>query len=203
MLVRHGQTAWNAEGRAQGHADVGLDDTGRLQAERMAPVLAAMRPVALVTSDLARARQTAAFLEKETGLTALEDPRLREYDLGERTGLTREEFARHLGADHAGVVDVHGHVRVSGSESSEEVAGRIVPAVAEVLSRLGPGETAIVVTHGASLRLAVAGLLGWPLDAADGLESVRNCCWATLVETGTARLRLSSYNRCVSDTPPD
>ena len=64
VLVRHGQTAWNAEGRAQGHADVSLDDVGRTQAETMAPVVAAYDPVALVSSDLARARETAAFLEK-------------------------------------------------------------------------------------------------------------------------------------------
>ena len=78
--LRHGQTAWNAEGRAQGHADVGLDDVGRNQAEAVAPVVAALDPALLVTSDLARARETAAFLEKETGLTAVEDPRWREYD---------------------------------------------------------------------------------------------------------------------------
>ena len=72
--MRHGRTAWNAEGRAQGHADISLDDTGRRQAEAMAAVLAELRPALLVSSDLARARETAAFLEKATGLTAAEDP---------------------------------------------------------------------------------------------------------------------------------
>ena len=148
--MRHGRTAWNAEGRAQGHADVSLDDTGRREAEAMADVLAERVPALLVSSDLARARETAAFLEKSTGLTAVEDPRLREYDLGERTGLTREEFGARLGDDVEGWSDPHGHVVVPGAETHEDVAARIVPAPREVLDSLGPDETALVVLHGAA-----------------------------------------------------
>ena len=68
VLVRHGQTAWNLEGRAQGHTDVGLDETGRAQARAMAPYVAAMAPTALWSSDLARARETADRLAEATGL---------------------------------------------------------------------------------------------------------------------------------------
>ena len=63
VLLRHGQTAWNAEKRAQGHADIPLDAVGRRQAEKVAPLIAAYSPSLLVSSDLARARQTAAYLE--------------------------------------------------------------------------------------------------------------------------------------------
>ncbi len=204
VLVRHGQTAWNAEGRAQGHADVGLDGTGRRQAEVMARVLAAgYEPAQLLSSDLARARETTAFLEKATGLTARADPRLREYDVGERTGMTRAEFADHLGAETPGALDLHAHVPVPGAETSEQVSARIVPAMEEALRRLGAGETVVVVTHGAALRVAVAGLLGWPVAAADGLEAMRNCGWASLVEVGGARLRLSAYNLTAPAMPPD
>ncbi|MET0999918.1 MAG: histidine phosphatase family protein [Marmoricola sp.] len=203
VLLRHGQTAWNAEGRAQGHTDVGLDDTGREQAEAVAPVLAALDPVLLVTSDLARARETAAFLEKETGLTAVEDPRWREYDLGERTGLTLAEFGERIGAEFDGWWDVHAHVEVAGAESPAQLADRVLPAFEEVLGRLGEDETAVVVTHGASLRVAVAGILGWPIETATDLEAMDNCGWATLAETGSGRLRLSSYNRTVAGPPPD
>ncbi len=203
VLVRHGQTAWNAEGRAQGHADVGLDDTGRSQAEAVAPVLAALDPDLLVTSDLARARETAAFLEKQTGLTAVEDHRWREYELGERTGLTLAEFGEKIGAEFDGWWDVHAHVQVPGAETPEQLAARVIPAFEEVLERLGEGETAVVVTHGASLRVAIAGILGWPIEAAVDLEAMNNCGWATLAETGQGRLRLSSYNRTVGGSPPD
>jgi len=203
VLVRHGQTAWNAEGRAQGHADVGLDDTGRAQAEALAPVIAGLDPALLVTSDLARARETAALLEKETGLTAIEDPRWREYDLGERTGLTLAEFGERLGTKFDGWWDVHAHVEVPGSETSDDVAARVVPAFEELLERLTEGETAVVVTHGASLRIALVGILGWPLSTAGGFESMHNCAWAMLAETGAGRLRLASYNQTVGATAPD
>ncbi|MEP6855281.1 MAG: histidine phosphatase family protein, partial [Pedococcus sp.] len=149
VLVRHGQTAWNAEGRAQGHTDIGLDGTGRAQAEAMAPVVAAYEPALLVSSDLARARETAAFLEKETGLSAVEDARWREYDLGERTGLTLAEFGQRMGVEFEGWWDVHAHVQVPGAETPDELATRVLPAFGEVLERLGEGETAVVVTHGA------------------------------------------------------
>lgn len=194
VLVRHGRTAWNAEGRAQGHADVGLDDTGRAQSEAMATAVAEMRPVVLVSSDLRRARETAAFLEKATGLTALEDARLREYDLGARTGLTLAEFGERMGADLDDWWDVHAHVEVPGAETSQEVHERIVPALLDVLDRLGTDETGVVVLHGAALRIGLAGLLGWPIDTADGLAAMCNCAWVTLVEDGPSRLRLSGYN---------
>ncbi len=197
VLVRHGQTAWNAEGRAQGHTDVGLDDTGRSQSEAMATVLAGLEPSLLVTSDLSRARETAAFLEKQTGLTAVEDPRWREFDLGERTGLTLAEFGEYLGVKFGGWWDVHAHVEVPGAETPDELAARVVPAFEEVLERLGEGETALVVTHGASLRVAIAGILGWPLETAGDIEAMHNCGWATLAETGAGRLRVSAYNLTV------
>ncbi len=203
IIARHGQTAWNAEGRAQGHADISLDSGGRRQAEAMAAALADLDPTLLFSSDLARARETAAFVEKATGLTAVEDSRLREYDVGERTGLTREEFAERLGADAALAWDAHAHVEAPGAETLEQVAERIVPATREILDRLGPGETAVVVMHGAALRIALAGLLGWPVTSADTLEAMANCGWAVVVEHGIARLRLSSYNQTAGDRPPD
>jgi broad specificity phosphatase PhoE len=203
IVVRHGQTAWNADGRAQGHADIGLDDTGRNQAEAMAQVVAGYDPSVLVSSDLARARETAAFLEKATGLSAVEDPRWREYDLGERTGLTMAEFGERMGAEYDGWWDAHAHVAVPGAETAQDVAGRVVPALQELLDRLGEGETAVVVTHGASLRIALTGILRWPTETAGGIEAMHNCGWATLAETGAGRLRLSSYNRTVEGTPPD
>jgi broad specificity phosphatase PhoE len=198
VVVRHGQTAWNAVGRAQGHTDISLDDTGRRQAEQMAVVVAELAPALLVSSDLARARETAAFLEKATGLTAHEDPRLREYDVGMRTGLTREEFAEKLGDDAALAWDTHAHVDAPGAETVAQVAERIVPATREALERLPPGETGVLVMHGAALRIALAGLLGWPLEIADTLEAMANCGWAVVVEHRTGRLRLSSYNMTAS-----
>jgi len=91
VLLRHGQTEWNSLGRAQGHADISLDATGHAQAAAAAPYLAAMGPVRLWSSDLARARETAAYVARAAKLEVELDPRLREYDVGVRSGLTTHD----------------------------------------------------------------------------------------------------------------
>jgi broad specificity phosphatase PhoE len=94
LLLRHGRTAWNAVGRAQGHADVPLDSTGLDGARAAAAHLATSRDLAaLWSSDLLRARQTAACVAEATGLPVKHDERLREFHVGRREGLTLEEFA--------------------------------------------------------------------------------------------------------------
>lgn len=192
VVLRHGRTAWNAEGRAQGHEDVGLDDLGFEQAEAAAVALARFEPTVLVSSDLARARQTAAMLEKQTGLTAREDARLREYDTGARTGLTREEYVARTGEDHHW--DGHHLVEVPGAEPVDAVAARMGPALSDALALVGDDETGVVVTHGAALRVGVAVLLGLPPAAYDALGAMSNCGWVELREHGAARLRLAAYD---------
>ena len=78
IIVRHGQTDWNVENRFQGHTDIPLNDTGQAQVEKSALVLASLRPNRLVTSDLLRARETAAAIAKRCGLPVTIDPDLRE-----------------------------------------------------------------------------------------------------------------------------
>ena len=77
LLLRHGRTAWNDAGRAQGHADIELDATGHVQAKLAARHLTDLEIAGLWASDLTRARQTAAYLADRTGLGVHEDPRLR------------------------------------------------------------------------------------------------------------------------------
>jgi len=203
VLVRHGRTAWNAEGRAQGHRDVGLDEVGRAQAEEMAPAVAAYAPTLLLTSDLARARQTAAPLERATGLVARPDARLREYDTGARTGMTVQEYAATLSPAEAARWDPTSHVDARGGETVKDVAARLVPALHDVLEELTEGQTAVLVVHGAALRVGVAGLLGWPLTVADSLAAMGNCGWAVLQERGVHRLRLTAYGLGAGGGTPD
>ena len=101
VLVRHGETDWNLSGRAQGHADIPLNDTGRAQAQAVARRLAGFAPVRLWSSDLARASQTAEAIAATTGLTVELDSRLREYDVGERSGLTLDEAAEQFPEEFA------------------------------------------------------------------------------------------------------
>lgn len=195
VLLRHGRTAWNAEQRAQGHSDVPLDETGHAQAAAVAPLIAALSPVLLWSSDLARARQTASYLSEATGLEPVTDPRLREYDLGERTGMTMPEYADAFPDEYAafrrGSYDV-----VPGGESTAQVVERLTAAVREALAVLVPGQCGVVVAHGAALKVALVELLGWPATSAMSLQALDNCGWASLDDSGPEQtLRLTSYNR--------
>lgn len=194
LLLRHGRTAWNDAGRAQGHADIELDATGHVQAELAARHLAD-KIAGLWASDLTRARQTAGYLADRTGLDVEEDARLREFDVGERQGLTLAEFADRFPEEYSAWMRGDGLVPVKGGEVSEEVEARMVPALRECLEALDHGETGLVVTHGAAMKVAVTGLLQWPLEMAASLKAVDNCAWITLdeIEHG-GRLRLAGYN---------
>ncbi len=202
VLLRHGRTAWNDVGRAQGHVDVGLDDLGHQQAAAAAPVVAAVRPVALWSSDLVRARQTCTYLEQVTGLAAKVDERLREYDVGARQGMTPKEFAETFPEAYAAWRAGEDMPRVPGAEGVAEVAARIVPALRECLDSLAPGDTGVVVTHGACLKVGLAGLLGWPLARSADLLGMDNCAWATVVassDEGHPVVRLQGYNERVPE----
>ncbi|MFC7493644.1 MULTISPECIES: histidine phosphatase family protein [unclassified Nocardioides] len=198
VLLRHGQTAWNAARRVQGQLEAELDDTGHRQAAAVAPVVAAMRPAALWSSDSARARQTAAYLAKETGLDAVHDARLREYFLAGRQGLTHDEYAalapEEFAAFRSGDFDV-----VPGGERAADVAARVVAAVRDLLASIGPGEVAVAVSHGAAVRDAVPVLLGWPVTERAALHGLANCGWVELDEAEPGGpLRLIAYNRTAS-----
>ena len=203
VLLRHGRTAWNATGRAQGHADVELDETGHAQAAAVAPWLAGLGPVALWSSDLARARQTAAYVEKETGLEARFDARLREFDVGERTGMTMAEFAAEHPDEHAAWLQDR-RAELPGAEETGEVLARALPAYDEVVAGLGPGETAVVVTHGAALKVTVLALLDWPQRLATQLHGLDNCAVAVVeLDAPDGPWRLVSWNLRPDFVPDD
>ena len=195
ILLRHGRTAWNDAGRAQGHADIELDATGHAQAEAAARHLAAADIAGLWSSDLTRARETAGYLADRLGLPVGEDPRLREFDVGERQGLTLAEFAERFPEEYTAWQRGDGLVPVKGGEVSDDVEARMVPALQDCLAHLDRGQTGLVVTHGAALKVAVTGMLGWPAALAASLKAVDNCAWVTLeeIEHG-GRLRLAGYN---------
>ena len=195
MLLRHGETDWNAEGRAQGHADVPLNQRGHDQAQAVAVVLADLEPVRLWSSDLARAMQTAEHVAAVTGLAIEPDARLREYDVGKRSGLTVDEFAAYFPQEHAAwVAHEEGHL-VPGEETTAQVRARIVPALRDCLASLEPGETGVAVLHGACLKVGLMGLLAWPWELSRTLQGLENCAYSLLCEDPRrGGLRLTSYN---------
>ena len=194
VLLRHGRTAWNLEGRAQGHTDVPLDDTGRAQAAAAAPYLALLRPTLLWSSDLSRATGTAAYIGEACGLEVVTDPRLREYHLGAMQGRTYAEVAE----TDPGAFERfrRGDFEADDGESTAEVGARVAEALRELLDATPPGRMSVAVSHGAAIRVGLAEVVGWGAPLGLTLGALVNCGWAVLTEVEpNGRLRLNSYNR--------
>ena len=174
LLLRHGRTAWNAERRFQGQLDPPLDDVGRAQAYEVAPLVAASHPELIVTSDSARAVQTAAVIAEAAGLTARAEPRLRERGLGHWEGLTREEVAARYPDEYADWVAGR-DVSRRGGETRGAVAGRALEAFRE----LPEVPVAVVVTHSATAMALTNALLGIDQEV-HPLGPLANCHWTEL-----------------------
>lgn len=193
VLLRHGRTEWNRIGRAQGHADVSLDEVGKLQASSAAGHLATYEPTFIWSSDLARARETAEEVAAASGLDLVLDKRLREIDVGVRQGLTFEEFGETY-PDLIARFRAGGRVDVPGAETPEQVAKRIVATLAEAIGALEPGQTGIVVSHGAALRIGLLALFDLPEHAREMLAGMANCAWAVLEEHHDRGWQIVDYN---------
>jgi glucosyl-3-phosphoglycerate phosphatase len=185
VLLRHGQTEWNAGSRMQGQLDTDLTDLGRAQAVAAAEVLAKRQPVLIVSSDLRRALDTANALGERTGVEVDVDARLRETHLGDWQGLTHLEVdAIAPGARLAWRDDARWAPH--GGESRVDVADRSLPLVAELVgsqSDWGTDESdrpLVLVAHGGLIAALTAGLLGIPVDNWPILGGMGNASWVQL-----------------------
>ncbi|HEY4244508.1 MAG TPA: histidine phosphatase family protein [Kofleriaceae bacterium] len=156
VLARHGQTAWNALGRLQGHTDIPLDETGRDQARALAAKLGKAGIASVWASDLGRAQETAAIAAEMLGLAAPRvDPELRERKFGVFEGLTRDQIAvAHPEAWRAWQQQT---AAPPGGEPREEAIARLGRALARIAREPGP---ALVVSHGGVIRLWLTDLRG-------------------------------------------
>ncbi|HVB47579.1 MAG TPA: histidine phosphatase family protein [Burkholderiales bacterium] len=152
-LVRHGETAWNAEGRVQGQLDVPLSEVGHAQALAAAAALAGERFAALYSSDLARARQTAAPAARRLALPVRLEPALRERHYGMFEALTYVEVRERYPAEYARFKDKDPEFDFVSGESLRRFAERAVACITE-LARRHAGESILVVTHGGVLEMA-------------------------------------------------
>ncbi|RLV08699.1 histidine phosphatase family protein [Streptomyces griseocarneus] len=192
VLWRHGQTAWNLERRFQGSTDIELTGTGVAQARRAARLLAALRPDAIVASDLRRARTTAAELAAVTGLQVSHDAALRETYAGVWQGLTHDEIIGRYGEQYAAWKRGE-PVRRGGGELETEVADRAAPVVLARADKLPDGGTLVVVSHGGTIRTTIGRLLGLAPASWEALGGLSNCCWSVLGE-GARGWRLLEHN---------
>ena len=143
LVVRHGQTTWNAEKRWQGRADSPLSALGIAQAQWAATVLEPFDLV--VTSDLSRARDTGAIIADVLGARVEAEPDLAERDVGEWTGLTFDEIEE----GWPGALANGGHP--NGWEADDTVADRAIGAL-ERIAKAHPDERVLVITHGGLIR---------------------------------------------------
>jgi len=150
IVVRHGETAWNADGRIQGHQPVPLNDRGRKQASLLGKRLASERVDAIFSSDLLRTVQTAEAICEGTNLTIVMDPGLREWSLGVLEG----KHPRDSRVDHPELVDAYERGDPDGAIPGGETIRERFTRTTSCLRRIAgahEGQQVVVVTHGGVL----------------------------------------------------
>ena len=161
LLVRHGETPWNAEGRIQGHSDVELSEKGKRQAELIAERLAGVHIDAAYSSDLIRCQDTAKAILAKHDVPLQATPDLRERFYGVFEGLTvPERQSRYPEMFAASVVNDLDFAPTDG-ETPRETIRRMTPVI-DGIRRRHADETALIVGHGGSLRSAVIALMELP-----------------------------------------
>ncbi len=152
ILIRHGETDWNVEGRYQGQSNVSLNERGYRQALEVAFTLKDREPSIIYSSDLKRARETADVIAGVLGLLVRMDPRLREIHLGEWEGMLFEQIK----ASYSDLLKLRKQdprtVSAPGGETVEQVRIRIMSAVAEIV-KTHPHEAVVLVSHGVPLAI--------------------------------------------------
>lgn len=170
LLVRHGETTWNREGRIQGHLDSPLTERGLAQAQAAAARLARERIDALYSSDLGRAQETARHVAAATSLELRIDGGLRERSFGILEGKTWDEIARDH-PDDARLLAADPSHAMPGGESLVQFRDRVTGALRRLAREVGAG-TIAVVTHGGVLGVLYRVAMEIPLDAPRTYETL-------------------------------
>jgi probable phosphoglycerate mutase len=150
LLIRHGETAWNAEHRIQGTLDIPLSPLGMLQSARLADCLANEPIEAVYSSSQSRAWLTAVPVAARLGLQVIAEPRLRERSFGVFEGLTLDEIAARYPAEFIKWRERDPAWRPEGGESGQQLIDRVMSAVAEIGAR-HKNQTVALVSHGGVL----------------------------------------------------
>ncbi len=162
VVVRHGETVWNKEGRQQGHLDSNLSDLGKLQAQAIASALARVTFNALYSSDLVRAFETAKIIANRSNLRITIDSRLRERNLGILQGLTIQEFKLKYSEEYRNFVSRDIDYIIPEGESIRQRFERSIACAVELASQ-HTGQRILLVTHGGILDSFFRKSLNLPL----------------------------------------
>lgn len=196
ILLRHGETGYNATSRMQGQLDAELNGRGRAQAGAVAAVLAERKPELIVSSDLSRAAVTAKALADRVGTDTRHDVRLRETHLGQWQGLTHYEVEeRWPGGLHRWRTDPQW--APPGGETKVAVAERGVAVVRELDEDAGVERPVVLVAHGGLIIAVTARLLELPVSCWQALGGLGNTRWAELSSTAGG-WQLQAWNAAVS-----
>ena len=181
LAIRHGETLWNVDSRIQGHLDIGLNDTGRWQAERLGLALKDEPIAAIYASDLSRAHDTALAVSRHTGVPVQAEPGLRERSFGEFEGRTFAEIETELPAQAQRWRQRDPAFTPAGGESLLMLEARVL-SVATRLAAQHPGEQIALFAHGgvmdilyrAATRLDLQAARTWAL----GNTAVNRLLWS-------------------------
>lgn len=190
-LVRHGQTAWNTEERAQGHTDIPLDETGIKQAAFLSEMLAE-EPIQLVlTSDLQRSAMTARSIAERLSVPLEATPLLRERTFGEWEGLPYAEVGRRLGAEvpERGLSALY-EACPPGGESMQMTWERIRPMTERLFQQK---ENTLVVSHGGTSSLMLSQLIRGDIHTARAFR-FHNCAVTELMRRADGTFQLLRFN---------
>ncbi len=147
LLIRHGETVWNQQGRMQGQHDSPLTPTGLQQARQLARRLKDVKFTALYSSDLGRAHQTARCIADASGHEIVSDAGLRERHFGIFEGLTNSEMKLRHPDEHELFAKRDLHYSMPGGESQNDFRSRVVTALERIAQRHAE-QTIVVVSHG-------------------------------------------------------
>ncbi len=163
LLIRHGETTWNATGRSQGQTDIPLSSKGKEQALALGERLSQECIAEIVSSDLSRASATAdAIASAHSGVARTQDARLREMSLGDWEGLYTEEIVERFADEREAWRRDPETFRMPHGESFQELNQRVTAAIDEIAARHEPGATIVVVSHGYALLSFFVGMLQMP-----------------------------------------
>jgi 2,3-bisphosphoglycerate-dependent phosphoglycerate mutase len=163
MLIRHAETVWNADQRFQGHGDSPLTPKGRRDAESLGRRLAENDFERLISSDLGRARETAAIIAEHTGHVVETDRRLRERHYGVLEGLTVAQVCSEFPEAYARLTAGDPEYIVPGGESHRQHYDRNVACFKEFIAS-NAGATLALVVHGGVLDNLFRFVVGLPLE---------------------------------------
>ena len=191
FIVRHGETEWNAQGRIQGHSDIGLSEKGQRQARLVARRLAGVAIDVAYSSDLRRCAETARRILGRRRASLHTTSQLREYHKGVFEGLTLEESRdRHPKLYAASLVNDLDFAP-TGGESTRQTSVRVASCMGELRER-HVDDNVLIVGHGGALRAAFVALMELPLEANWRFELAN--CGLSVVDVYADNAVLCLYN---------